>query len=89
MTTLDQLQIVDAHHHLWDLGRNYYPWLTDKPKRSEILGEYLGIRRTYMPDDYKSDAAGFNVIQTVHVEAEHDRAEQVKETAWLQEISAQ
>ena len=89
MTTLDQLQIVDAHHHLWDLGRNYYPWLTDKPKRSEILGEYLGIRRTYMPDDYKRDAAGFNVIQTVHVEAEHDRAEQVKETAWLQEISAQ
>ncbi len=57
MTTLDQLQIIDAHHHLWDLGRNYYPWLTDKPKRSEILGEYLGIRRTYMPEDYRRDAA--------------------------------
>ena len=88
MTMLDDLDIIDAHHHLWDLQRNYYPWLTDKPKRSEILGEYLGIRRTYLPEDYRRDAAGFRVIKTVHVEAEHDRNEQVKETAWLHEMNA-
>ncbi len=88
MTTLDDLDIIDAHHHLWDLQRNYYPWLTDKPKRSEILGEYLGIRRTYLPEDYRRDAQGFRVVKTVHVEAEHDRNEQVKETAWLHDMNA-
>jgi len=89
MTTLGELQIIDAHHHLWDLRRNYYPWLTDKPKRSEILGDYLGIRRTYLPEDYRRDAAGFNIVKTVHVEAEHDRNEQVRETAWLHEMHAE
>jgi len=88
MTNLNELQIIDAHHHLWDLERNYYPWLTDKPKRSEILGEYLGIRRTYMPEDYRRDTSGFKIAKTVHVEAEHDRNHQVTETAWLHEMNA-
>ena len=42
-----------------------------------------------MPEDYRRDAQGFNVVKTVHVEAEHDRNEQVKETAWLHEMNAQ
>ena len=24
------LEIVDAHHHFWNLDKNYYPWLTDR-----------------------------------------------------------
>ena len=24
-----RIPIIDAHHHLWDLDRNYYPWLCD------------------------------------------------------------
>lgn len=24
------LAIVDAHHHLWQLGRGRYPWLQDE-----------------------------------------------------------
>jgi predicted TIM-barrel fold metal-dependent hydrolase len=24
------MRIVDAHHHLWDIGRIYYPWLSDQ-----------------------------------------------------------
>ena len=23
-------RIIDAHHHLWDLKLNYYPWLSDR-----------------------------------------------------------
>jgi predicted TIM-barrel fold metal-dependent hydrolase len=83
---MDDLSIVDAHHHLWDLARNRYPWLTDAPKHSDFLGDYSALRRTYMPEDYRRDAAGFRVIKTVHVEAEMDRANQVGETAWLHEI---
>jgi predicted TIM-barrel fold metal-dependent hydrolase len=29
----DAVTLIDAHHHLWDLSRNYYPWLSDWPER--------------------------------------------------------
>ena len=83
---MDDLAIVDAHHHLWDLSRNHYPWLQDAPKHSDFLGDYSALRRDYLPEDYRRDAAGFRVIKTVHVEAEMDRDRQVAETAWLHEI---
>src|SRR5258708_39212344 len=83
---MDDLPIVDAHHHLWDLQRNRYPWLSDAPKHSDFLGDSSALRRNYLPEDYRRDAAGFRVIKTVHVEAEMDRANQVGETKWLHEI---
>ena len=84
----EDLEIVDAHHHLWDLGRNYYPWLADRPEPNFLLGDYAPLKRNYLPEDYRRDAAGLRVIATVHVEAEHDRNRQVAETEWLHEISA-
>ena len=24
------IKILDAHHHFWDLDKNYYPFLSDK-----------------------------------------------------------
>ena len=84
----EDLEIVDAHHHLWDLGRNYYPWLADHPEPNFLLGDYAPLKRNYLPEDYRRDAAGLKVIATVHVEAEHDRNRQVAETEWLHEIGA-
>lgn len=81
------LKIVDAHHHLWDLGRNYYPWLADKPETHFFLGDYGALKRNYMPEDYRRDSADFEVVATVHVEAEWDREAQVAETAWLHEVA--
>lgn len=78
----DAVTLVDAHHHLWDLARNYYPWLSDHPEPF-FLGPYDALKRNYLPDDYRRDAAGHNVVGTVHVEAEWDRADQVGETRWL------
>jgi predicted TIM-barrel fold metal-dependent hydrolase len=85
---MDDLAIVDAHHHLWDLGRNRYPWLSDEPKHSDFLGDYSALRRNYLPEDYRRDAAKFNVIKTVHVEAEMDRNAQIAETEWLTAVHA-
>ena len=83
----DDLPIVDAHHHLWDLeGELRYPWLTNN--EHSYMGENSALRRTYMPDEYKRDCALHNVIATVHVEAECDRSMQVAETRWLTRISA-
>ncbi|HWK97200.1 MAG TPA: amidohydrolase family protein [Pseudolabrys sp.] len=79
--------LVDAHHHIWDLGRNYYPWLSDRPEEHFFLGNYDGIKRDYMPDDYRRDASRHNVLMTVHCEAEWDRDDQVGETRWLTEMN--
>jgi predicted TIM-barrel fold metal-dependent hydrolase len=85
----DAVTLIDAHHHLWDLGRNRYPWLADEPERQFFLGNYDALKRNYLPEDYRGDARDHNVLTTVHVEAEMDRARQVEETRWLTEISAQ
>ena len=80
--------LIDAHHHLWDLQENYYPWLSDKPDEHFFLGEHGALKRDYMPDDYRHDAKHHNVLMTVHCEAEWDRDDQVGETLWLTEINA-
>jgi predicted TIM-barrel fold metal-dependent hydrolase len=82
------MKIVDAHHHFWDLDRNYYPWLSDHEETHFFLGDYTAIKRNYLPDDYRRDAEGFEVVATVHVEAEWDRERQVAETEWLHEVNA-
>ncbi|HEY4252293.1 MAG TPA: amidohydrolase family protein, partial [Roseomonas sp.] len=84
---MDDLRIVDAHHHLWDLeGPIRYPWLTE-PHASRH-GDYSAFCRTYLPEEYRRDTALHNVVATVHVEAECDRAQQVAETRWLTEMHA-
>jgi predicted TIM-barrel fold metal-dependent hydrolase len=83
----DDLPIVDAHHHLWDLeGPIRYPWLTDNSHT--FLGDYSRFRRTYLPDEYRRDSALHNVIATVHVEAECDRSQQLAETEWVMSMHA-
>ena len=50
------------------------------------MGDDTALRRDYLPEDYRRDAAGHNVLTTVHCEAEWDRAEQVGETSWILQI---
>lgn len=98
---MTNLEIVDAHHHFWDLDALYYPWLTDRVVQDYPLGDYEVIRHTYLPEDYFRDAAGHDVIATVHVEGDRqlnaDRdahpvgqplLDPVAETAWLSELAA-
>jgi predicted TIM-barrel fold metal-dependent hydrolase len=84
----DAVTLIDAHHHLWDLQANYYPWLSDHPEANFFLGDYDALKRNYLPEDYLRDAMAHNVLATVHVEAEWDRADQVGETRWISEIAA-
>jgi len=84
----DDIPIVDAHHHLWDLEALHYPFLDDAVEADFFLGDYASIRRDYLPEDYRRDSANQNVVATVHVEAECDRAMQVAETRWLAAINA-
>lgn len=82
------IALVDAHHHIWDLKRNYYPWLRDRPEKHFFLGNYSALQRDYLPADYLRDSRDHNVLMTVHCEAEWDRADQVGETRWVSEMNA-
>ena len=91
MSTHASVPIVDAHHHLWQLygGPLYYPWLQDPKPHEFFLGDYASLKRDYLPPDYRRDAAGHDVVKTVHVEAECSRDQQVEETEWLSELNRQ
>ena len=46
---LQNLEIIDAHHHLWNLDCNYYPWLVDKKEKDFFLGDYSGLKKITYP----------------------------------------
>jgi predicted TIM-barrel fold metal-dependent hydrolase len=82
------LRIVDAHHHLWDHGRNVYPWL-----RGELhdrgWGDIRPLQRNYLVGDLLADATGQGLAKSVHVQANFDPSNPVGETAWLEEVAAE
>ena len=78
-----KFDIVDSHHHLFDLQAVYYPWLTDRPEKHFLLGHYDGLKQDYSVTDYRADTGDLSVVQTVHVEAEADHDNPVAETRWL------
>jgi len=78
--------IIDAHHHLWDLGLGRHPWLTATAAERGGLGELGPLRRNYLPEDYRRDAAGHDVVATVHVEAGWASDDCVGETRWLETL---
>lgn len=80
------MKVVDAHFHIWDLQENYYPWLVDEPKKM-ILGDYGPIRRNYLISDFFEDASCIDLVAAVHIQAEHDEADHVRETRWLQGVA--
>ena len=81
--------IVDAHHHVWELGAGSYPWLQqDYAGDGFFLGEYRTICRDYRVADLRRDAAPLLLAASVHVEAERDRSQQVDETRWLEQVHA-
>ncbi len=85
----DDLPIVDAHHHLWDLdGPIRYPWLQAPSGHSSVHGDYSRIRRSYLPEEFRRDTALHRLVASVHVEAECDRSQQVAETEWLTRVHA-
>src|SRR5262245_49089625 len=81
-------RIVDAHFHLWNLDENHYPWLADSSRPSLVQGREK-LRRNYLVTDYLRDVGDLNVVAGVHIQAEHDPRDRVRETRWLQGVAAQ
>ncbi|NKX17416.1 hypothetical protein HGG75_27405 [Ochrobactrum pseudogrignonense] len=80
-------EFVDAHHHLWDLKRLYYAWLTDKPFNGHPSGDYSKIMKNYLVDDLRREAEAVNLIKSIHIETADGETDPVHETQWLQEVA--
>jgi predicted TIM-barrel fold metal-dependent hydrolase len=79
------MQVVDSHIHLWDLKTHRYPWL-ENPGVS-FVGDARDLKHDYLLDDLLGEAGDIEVLKLVHVEANHDPADPVEETRWLQSIA--
>lgn len=82
------LPIVDAHHHFWDLTRNYHPWLRDHPRIAFRYGDYEAICRDFLPDDYFALAGPHKVVGTVMMEGEWDPRDPTGEARWATALNA-
>ena len=79
--------VIDPHHHLWDLGRNKYPWLQERLLAPRLEGDIRPIAEDYLLKDYLSDVRNHNVVKSVHVECGWDPSNPVGETEWLQTMA--
>lgn len=77
-------EIVDCHHHLWDL-RNAYPWLQQDAGRLQVHGDDSSIRHDYSVDDLLRNADGLPLTKSVHVDA--GAADGWSESQWLQAVA--
>ena len=66
---MERLPFIDAHVHLWDLARIRYAWLSPPFSDEGPNGNVAAIASTYLLDDYLREAAEWNVVGMVHVEA--------------------
>lgn len=83
---MDKAPAIDAHHHLWDLTENHYPWLS--PERGpDPFPDFEKLCVDYQRSDFLADAVHQNIVKSVHVQAEHDEEDPVRETAWLQRVA--
>jgi predicted TIM-barrel fold metal-dependent hydrolase len=80
------MRIIDPHIHCWDLATHRYPWMESSAKG--FLGDTATLKRTYLPADLLADADNqIEIEQVVHVDANHDPADPVEETRWLQSLA--
>jgi predicted TIM-barrel fold metal-dependent hydrolase len=79
--------IVDAHQHFWQPDRNPHPWLRPEAKIPFRYGNYDAIKRCYLPDNYRQDAAPHSIGQTVYIETEWDPADPSGETRYASALT--
>ncbi|SAL11282.1 amidohydrolase [Caballeronia arvi] len=79
------MQVVDPHIHLWDLSTHHYPWLANP--QTSFVGDARDLKHDYLLADLLRDAEDVDVLKLVHVDANHDPADPVEETRWLQSIA--
>ncbi|NIJ35237.1 amidohydrolase family protein [Sphingomonas oligoaromativorans] len=85
---MNAIPFVDAHVHLWDLSHIRYPWLSPPFDDSGPNGSTEAIAVDYGIDEYRKDAARWNVRGVVHIDAGAEPDQALDETAWLEGLAA-
>jgi predicted TIM-barrel fold metal-dependent hydrolase len=73
------MKIVDTHQHLWDLDLLPYSWTASQPK----------FNRSFKMADYLDASRDFDVIKTVHLEADVDEQFILGETEYILGLAEQ
>src|SRR3954468_4867940 len=86
--TVLNLDVIDAHHHLCHLSAASYPWL-EGTRVVRYHGDDFPLRRDYLIDDYRADAAelralGARLVDSVHVE--NGAADPLWESRWIDDV---
>lgn len=79
----DHHDLIDAHHHLWDLEAVHYPWLMEQGVK-RFFGDPAPIQRNYHVAQLKADMGALPISRSVHVQVGAAPDHTVKETAWVQ-----
>jgi len=75
-------RIIDAHHHLWDLGACHYPWLMERGV-IRFFGDPAPIQRNYLASELREDAANYELVGSVHIQVGVADGDEVTESRWL------
>jgi predicted TIM-barrel fold metal-dependent hydrolase len=78
---------IDAHHHLWDVDTDRYPWLVSAEPVQRVYGDSSILRFNYRLEDYLADTRNQNVVRSVHVQTGWRPGDPVGETRHLQAIA--
>jgi len=77
---------IDAHCHLWELGRFPYVWLApDAPHRP--FGDHGALKRDYLLPDYLFDTEAAGIVGAVFVEA-NSGAPAANEIEWVDAVAS-
>lgn len=83
MATLPK--IIDAHIHLYDYQANKHAFLeVEDATFVDIVGDYSGLPRKYLWEDYRKDSANYQINGVVWYE--YLSTDPVKEAKWAQDM---
>ena len=82
----DKRQIVDAHHHLWDLSGLDYPWLMARGV-TRFFGDPTPIQKNYLVSDFRDDARDYDLQASVHIQVGVAQSDELGESKWLQQCA--
>jgi len=78
------MNMIDSHHHLWDLKAVEYPWLNAKGVK-RFFGDPTPIQRNYLLDEFRLDAQKNGFGSSVHIQV--GAKDGLAEAKWVQSIS--
>ena len=74
----DQLPIIDAHQHLWDLTKFKLPWHKGDDTKP--------LQRSFVMSDYLEATKGLNVVKTVYMEVDVEPDQQMAEADYVTDL---